>query len=450
MTVLVSVAGMPWLEVFLGFLCSVTLLHGYLDVRQLRVLERRKPPPALAAHFSQELYDKTRSYSLDKWRFSFYLRLYTFFETLLILLFGVLPGLWVACGQAVHALPHAAARNWVEQTPERLEIVQTVAFVMVLTGASTIMEVPWSLYRTFVIEHRHGFNKQTLSLFFADVAKGIALGAVLMPPVIVAVTRILQVGGPFLALYLWAFILALSLFLMTIYPTCIAPLFNKFEPLPEGSLRTAIEELAGRLHFPLRKLFKVDGSRRSAHSNAYMYGFWRNKRIVLYDTLLAHCSEQQVVAVLAHELGHWKLRHTPVLFAVSQAVILSNFLLFTLIRASPGLFESFGFGGLGQPVFVSLVVFQFISAPFDEVVHCCQNLIVRKFEFQADGFAVSQGHGSELRAALLKLEEENKSAMHVDALYSAYHYSHPPLVERLSAIDAGVAARRGTKAGKAE
>ncbi|GAX86530.1 hypothetical protein CEUSTIGMA_g13937.t1, partial [Chlamydomonas eustigma] len=141
------------------------------------------------------------------------------------------------------------------------------------------------------------------------------------------------------------------------------------------------------------------------------YGFWKNKRIVLYDTLLNHCSEEQVVAVLAHELGHWKLGHTPVLFTVNQFVMLFSFSLFTFIRNS-------------------------------QVIQFCQNLVSRTFEFQADGFAVSQGVGGHLREALLKLEEENKSAMNVDPLYSSFHYSHPPLAERLKAIDVGVSEQK--------
>jgi len=443
---------LPYLELFVGFAIVVTFMHLYLDVRQLKAIKLPKPPPVLAEHFDDELYKKTQAYSLDKWWFGFAHGLYSFTENLAILLLRGLPWLWRVSGQVLAHVP-AALRPWLllgadgKVDGRKEEIVHTILFVMLMMGMNLAFELPWSLYSTFVVEQRHGFNKQTLGLFFSDMLKSVLLGALLIPPVVAGITYILQISTPFLALYLWAFMLGLTLFFMTIYPTLIAPLFNKYETLPEGSLRSKIEALAGSLHFPLKKLFKVDGSKRSAHSNAYMYGFWGNKRIVLYDTLLTQCNEEQVVAVLAHELGHWKLRHTHVLFALGQSILLAQFSVFTFIRTCPHLFESFGFGGegVGYPAFISLVLFQYISSPMDEVIHYLQNLVSRTFEFQADSFAIKMGHGEQLRSALLRLEEENKSTMNVDSLYSAYHYSHPPLAERLKAIDSGVAAR-GKKA----
>lgn len=417
----------PFLETFVGFLFVVTVFHIYLDVRQLKAISRPKPPPVLAAVFSQELYQKTQAYSLDKWYFGFVHSIYQLFETITILLAGGLPWLWFKTGEILDTVP----------IYYKGEIVHTIVFVLVLSFFNLILSIPWSLYSTFVVEQRHGFNKQTLSLFFSDVTKQIGLALMFMPPIIGGLTFILMQAGPFVALYLWAFVLTLSLVMMTIYPIWIAPLFNKYEPLPEGSLRTNIEALANSVSFPLKKLYTVDGSKRSGHSNAYMYGFFKNKRIVLYDTLINQCSEEQVVSVLAHELGHWKLRHTPILFVVGQTVMFIEFMIFTVIRATPGLYESFGFGA-ARPAFIALILFQFISSPVDEVIHYLQNIISRRFEFQADGFAVSLGQGKPLRGALLKLEEENKSAMNVDPWYSAYHYSHPPLVERLKAIDAAV------------
>lgn len=425
--------GVPYLQLFLGFTVLVYLFHTYLDVRQLKAISRPKPPAALAEAFTHDLYKKTQAYSLDKWWYSFAHGVWGLAEVLLVVSAGGLPWAWAASG---HALARAAQAvgpsKWLSG-----EIAQTVMFVQLLSVVSTITELPWGLYSTFVIEQRHGFNKQTLGLFLSDTLKQLLLGAVFIPPIVAVVTYILQVSGPLLPLYLWAFVLVLSLFIMTIYPVFIAPLFNKFEPLPEGPLRQKIEALAGGLRFPLRKLYKVDGSRRSAHSNAYMYGFFKNKRIVLYDTLIGQCSEEQVVAVLAHELGHWKLRHTPKLFAMNQVLVLIQFSLFMLVRNSRGLPASFGFAA-PAPVFVTLVLFQFIVGPIDEVVHYASNVVSRSFEFQADGFAVSLGHGGSLRTALLKMEEENKASMNVDPLFSAYHYSHPPLVDRLRAIDSGL------------
>ncbi|XP_074326473.1 CAAX prenyl protease 1 homolog isoform X3 [Apium graveolens] len=182
--------------------------------------------------------------------------------------------------------------------------------------------------------------------------------------------------------------------------------------LPDGELRLKIEKLASSLQFPLNKLFVVDGSTRSSHSNAYMYGFCKNKRIVLYDTLIQQCKdEEEIVAVIAHELGHWKLNHTMFTFVAVQILSFSQFGGYTLVRNSKDLFQSFGFDT--QPVLIGLFLFQHTVMPLQRVVSFALNLVSRAFEFQ----------------------EENLSAMNTDPWYSAYHYSHPPLVERLAAID---------------
>uniref|UniRef100_M8BSN4 CAAX prenyl protease n=1 Tax=Aegilops tauschii TaxID=37682 RepID=M8BSN4_AEGTA len=290
------------------------------------------------------------------------------------------------------------------------EIIHTLAFLAGVMVWSQITDLPFSLYSTFVIEARHGFNKQTFWLFIWDMIKGILLSVVLAPPIVAAIIVIVQNGGPYLAIYLWGFMFALALLMMTIYPIMIAPLFNKFTPLPEGSLREKIEKLADSLKFPLKKLFVVDGSTRSSHSNAYMYGFFKNKRIVLYDTLIQQCSnDNEIVSVLAHELGHWKLNHTAYSFVAVQVLTFMQFGGYTLVRNSKDLFESFGFED--QPVIIGLII------------------------FMADAFAKNLGYAPELRGALVKLQEENLSAMNTDPWYSAYHYSHPPLVERLSALE---------------
>jgi STE24 endopeptidase len=297
-----------------------------------------------------------------------------------------------------------------------------------------VIELPFALYSTFVIEARHGFNKQTIWLFFRDMLMGLGLMVAVGPPIVAAIIIIVQKGGPYLALYLWAFMLVLSLVLMALYPILIAPLFNKFTPLPEGELRGKIEQLASSLKFPLKKLFVIDGSTRSSHSNAYMYGFYNSKRIVLYDTLISQCkNEDEVVAVIAHELGHWKLSHTTYSFLAMQVLTLLQFGGYTFVRNSSDLFRSFGF--TSKPVLIGLILFQHTIMPLQHLVSFCLNLVSRAFEFQADAFARKLGYAVPLRAGLIKLQEENLSAMNTDPWYSAYHYSHPPLVERLQALD---------------
>ncbi|KAL9141985.1 hypothetical protein ABFS82_14G140000 [Erythranthe guttata] len=414
----------PYMEAVVGVMILVYIFECYLDKRQHAALKLPTLPKPLVGVISQEKFEKSRAYSLDKSNFHFVHELVTVLMDSVILYFGILPWFWKRSGEYLGSAGFNAEN----------EILHTLAFLAGVMFWSQITDLPFSLYSTFVIEARHGFNKQTVWLFFRDMIKGIALTIVIGPPILAAIIIIVQKGGPYLAIYLWAFMLIISLVMMTIYPVLIAPLFNKFTPLPEGDLRSKIENLASSLKFPLKKLFVVDGSTRSSHSNAYMYGFFKNKRIVLYDTLIQQCKdEEEVVAVIAHELGHWKLNHTMYSFIAVQILTLLQFGGYTLVRNSKDLFQSFGFDT--QPVLIGLILFQHTVMPLQHLVSFSLNLVSRAFEFQADAFAKKLGYATPLRAGLIKLQEENLSAMNTDPWYSAYHYSHPPLVERLAAID---------------
>ncbi|KAI4338397.1 hypothetical protein MLD38_023461 [Melastoma candidum] len=414
----------PYMEAVVGFMILMYLFETYLDLRQHRALQLPTLPKPLEGVIGPEKFLKSRAYSLDKSHFHFIHEFVTILMDSAILLFGILPWFWKESGDFL-VLAGLNAEN---------EILHTLSFLAGVTIWSQITDLPFSLYSTFVIEARHGFNKQTIWLFFWDTIKGICLTALIGPPIVAAIIVIVQNGGPYLAIYLWGFMFVLSLVMMTIYPILIAPLFNKFTPLPDGELREKIEKLASSLKFPLKKLFVVDGSTRSSHSNAYMYGFFKNKRIVLYDTLIQQCKTEEVVAVIAHELGHWKLNHTMYTFITVQILTFLQFGGYTLVRNSKVLFESFGFDT--QPVLIGLIIFQHTVIPLQHLVSFGLNLVSRSFEFQADAFAKKLGYSTELRAGLVKLQEENLSAMNTDPWYSAYHYSHPPLVERLAAIDA--------------
>ncbi|KMT20419.1 hypothetical protein BVRB_1g004140 [Beta vulgaris subsp. vulgaris] len=415
----------PYLEAVVGFMILMYFFETYLDLRQHAAHKLPTLPKPLLGVISQEKFEKSRAYSLDKSGFHFVHEFVTIVLDSGILYFGLLPWFWKKAGDF---LVHAGfdAEN---------EILHTLAFLAGVMIWSQITDLPFSLYSTFVIEARHGFNKQTILLFLKDMVKSIVLAIVIGPPIVSAIIFIVQKGGPYLAIYLWGFMFVLSIVMMTLYPVLIAPLFNKFTPLPEGELRTKIEELSSSLKFPLKKLFVVDGSTRSSHSNAYMYGFFNNKRIVLYDTLIQQCkNDKEVVAVIAHELGHWKLNHTMYSFIAVQILTFLQFGGYTLVRNSKDLFESFGFHGT-QPVLIGLIIFQHTVIPLQHLVNFALNLVSRSFEFQADAFAKNLGYASELKCGLVKLQEENLSAMNTDPWYSAYHYSHPPLVERLAALD---------------
>ncbi|XP_020689270.1 CAAX prenyl protease 1 homolog isoform X1 [Dendrobium catenatum] len=415
---------LPYLEAVLGFMIFMYIFETYLDIRQNGALKLPSLPKQLEGVVSHEKFEKSKAYSLEKSHFHFIHEAVTIVMDTSILYFGVLPWFWEKSGNFAS---HMGLNS-------ENEIIHTLSFLAGVMVWSQITDLPFALYSTFVIEARHGFNKQTIWLFFRDLFKGICLSILLGPPIVAALIVIVQKGGPYLAIYLWAFMFVLSIVMMTIYPVLIAPLFNKFTPLPDGELREKIEKLAASLKFPLKKLFVIDGSTRSSHSNAYMYGFFKNKRIVLYDTLIQQCkNEDEVVAVIAHELGHWKLNHTVFSFIAVQIITFLQFGGYTLVRNSKELFQSFGFDT--QPVLIGLLIFQHTVIPIQHIVSFGLNLVSRAFEFQADAFAKKLGYGKLLRAGLIKLQEENLSTMNTDPWYSAYHYSHPPLVERLAALE---------------
>ncbi|PQM37035.1 CAAX prenyl protease 1 homolog [Prunus yedoensis var. nudiflora] len=420
----------PFLEAVIGFMILMYIFETYLDLRQHTALKLPTLPKTLEGVISQEKFEKSRAYSLDKSHFHFIHEFVTILMDSAILFFRVLPWFWKRSGDFV-TLVGLNAEN---------EILHTLAFLGGVMIWSQITDLPFSMYSTFVVEARHGFNKQTIWLFFRDMVKGICLAVILGPPIVSAIIVIVQKGGAYLAIYLWAFMFVLSLVMMTLYPVLIAPLFNKFTPLPEGELRLKIEKLASSLKFPLKKLFVVDGSTRSSHSNVRIQilptcmDFLRTRRIVLYDTLIQQCKDdEEIVAVIAHELGHWKLNHTMYSFIAVQLGVMAcpyvNSYLPRPHKASGAKIVTNNPGLLAQPLHRHTII------PLQHLVSFALNLVSRSFEFQADAFAKKLGYASALRAGLVKLQEENLSAMNTDPWYSAYHYSHPPLVERLDAID---------------
>jgi len=220
--------------------------------------------------------------------------------------------------------------------------------------------------------------------------------------------------------------------MLTIYPIWIAPLFNDFKSLEAGELRTKIEELASQLQFPLTELYVVDGSTRSSHSNAYFYGFFKNKRIVLFDTLLKQVDTTGIVAILGHEMGHWKMNHTVKNLVIMQCYIFVYFYTYACMIHNTAMFRSFGFES--QPILIGLILYSLVSEPLGHFFGLAMNFLSRHFEYEADKFATDLG--LDLTDPLIRIHVENLSSFHTDSWYSAYHHSHPTLPERLRAIDA--------------
>ncbi|KAL3472185.1 peptidase family M48-domain-containing protein [Aspergillus californicus] len=415
----------PWKNVLVGFSLGQFLLEGLLSLRQYKVLQRTKPPKVLEAEVSQKVYDQSQSYGRAKAKFGFISGLYGQIQNLGFIYGDILPKLWGVSGLLLARYLPAQFQG---------EISQTLVFLFGFNLISTILSLPTSYYNTFVLEEKFGFNKQTLGLWVTDMVKGQALGIVLGVPIISAVLKIVQKTGTSCFYYLWLFGVFVQIFAITIYPIAILPLFNKLSPLEPGAIKTGVENLAKKLDFPLKELHVIDGSKRSAHSNAYFYGLPWKKHIVIYDTLIEKSEPEEVVAVLSHELGHWSLSHTTQLFGIAQFHMFYIFALFSAFVNNKSLYQSFGFLK-EQPIMIGFLLFSDALAPMDAVVQLLMNILSRKFEFEADAFAVNLGYSEELARSLLKLQIQNLSTMDADWVYASYHYSHPILPERLKALN---------------
>jgi len=275
----------------------------------------------------------------------------------------------------------------------------------------------------------------TYGLYFSDMLKSELLSMAFMGPLIPGLIKLIRWGGSRFHLYVWAATQSLTFAFMWIYPNFIQPLFNKFEPLKDEELKLKIEDLAKEEEFPLTNLFQVDGSKRSAHSNAYFFGFWKNKRIVIYDTLLT-LSHEQILAVLCHELGHWKFGHVTGGIVISSAHLFLLFWSFGQVmysETSEAIIRAFGYGD-SKAVMLSLMTYSMLIQPVEQLVMLAMTLRTRRNEFQADEFAVKKGRGKYLASGLLQMSQENKGDLNPDWLYAWYHFSHPALVERLRAL----------------
>ncbi|KAK4467148.1 peptidase family M48-domain-containing protein [Cladorrhinum samala] len=415
----------PWKKLIIGFSVSQFVFEALLGIRQYRVLQKTKPPAVLQHEVSQEVFDKSQAYGRAKAKFTLVNNLYGQLQNFAFYHFDVLPKLWSWSGDFL--LRFAPARF-------TGEISQSIVFILGFIFIQQIVSLPTSIYNTFVLEEKFGFNKQTPKLFITDMIKSNLLAVVLTPPILSGFLAIIKKTGSQFFYYLWVFVAGLQVFMITIYPIAILPLFNKLSPLEEGKLKTDVEDLAKKLKFPLHELHVIDGSKRSAHSNAYFFGLPWKKHIVIYDTLIEKSTEEEVVAVLAHELGHWSLGHTTKLFGISQAHFFYIFTLFSVFVNNNSLYADFGFHK-EHPIIVGFLLFSDILGPADNVIKLLMNILSRRFEFQADAFANGLGYNAQLASSLIKLQIQNLSTMDADWVFASYHFSHPILTERLKALD---------------
>lgn len=442
----------------LAFGFSVFAFETILSLRQLRCYRKTEADERLkdvikgveakrakeAKGKEEDLYNqfdskftKAQLYGFDKLSFGIVQSTYAVLEASLLTLSGYLPYMWSLSFALYSFLSSRLPPRFVPAADSGLEEISvSVVFFLATSLVTEVTSLPWELYGKFRVEEKHGFNKMTLGLFFGDKVKSLLLLFALGSPILALVLVFLKYTGPHFYVYTWALTFCLCLLANTVYPEYIMPLFNKFVPLPEGPLRAKIFALAKAQSFPLTKLFEMDGSKRTSHSNAFLFGFGKNKRIVIYDTLLKQVSDDEIVAVLGHELGHWAKWHTFTNFVVVQVYMAVLFTSFAAATTSNVVPAAFGFTSPTVPTFISLTLFLTALWPaVEKVVSFLLTLNSRRAEFEADRYSVDLGMGAALGRALANIHLENLGTMCPDWAYSTYTYSHPPLVERLQAID---------------
>lgn len=401
--------------IFLGLLVASLLTQLWLANRHIRHIRanRNEVPNAFRGQISLEDHRKAADYTAAHTGFG---RAEDVYGALLLVLWTVGGGL-----------------EWLDRVVHELGFGELTTGVVFILGAFLLMgllELPVSLYQTFVIEKRFGFNKTSPGLFFADLLKKTLLLALLGAPLALAALWLMQETGALWWVYVWLLWSGFTLFLVWAYPAWIAPLFNKFTPLKESSVRERIQALLERTGFRSRGIFVMDGSRRSSHGNAYFTGFGKSKRIVFFDTLLEHLGEKEIEAVLAHELGHFKRRHV-----VKRMLLTFGLSLLGLALLGWLITQNWFYAGLGmtQPsTHAALLLFMLVIPVFTFFLQPLFAWGSRRYEYEADSFAAEQTDARELVSALVKLYKENASTLTPDPLHSAFYDSHPPATLRIA------------------
>jgi len=409
-----------WLGILI--LAALLLLWNLDFVVTLLNLKAQSPTPPeeLADVFDADGYAKSQAYTRASSRFGIVESVTSLF---------LLLGFWFAGG---FGWLDQLSRSWFEN-----ELLAGLAFLSVLFGGNMLIQLPLSIYSTFVIEEQFGFNKTTPKTFAIDQVKSLLLSAVLGLPLAAGV---LWIFGNVPQAWLWAWLLftAVQLFLMWLAPVVILPLFNKFEPMPDGPLREAIEKMAAKCEFPLTEISVMDGSKRSTKANAYFTGFGKTKKIALYDTLVEEQTTDELVAVLAHEIGHFKCRHIIQRLLVSILQSGALFFLLGLAVDRDGAFARLLFDAFGVETIspqVGLVLFGILFTPASRILGVFSNMWSRKHEFEADAYAANaMGEASSLSSALKKLSAKNLSNITPHGLRVFLDYSHPPILQRLNAL----------------
>ncbi len=403
-------------ETTLFYIIVIILIVQYLVDTVLKILNARRfddpLPEEVSDLMDQEEYRKAQAYKKVNFKFGM---ISTTFSTLLTILFLVLGGF-----------------EWIDQVTRGITehpVLMALVYFGIIFFASDIIQLPFSYYQTFVIEERFGFNTTTIKTFVLDKIKGWLMGIIIGGLILALVIYFYKWAGTDFWWYAWALIAVFTVFLNLFYSKLIVPLFNKQTPLEDSSLKEKIESYARNVGFELEQIFVIDGSKRSTKANAYFSGFGKQKRIALFDTLVKDLEEDEIVAVLAHEVGHYKKKH--IIFNLVASIISTGITLFvlSLFVNNPELSAAIG---VSQPSFhAALISFGLLYSPISELTGLAMNHLSRKFEYQADDWARSTWNGSDLISSLKKLSKHSLSNLTPHPAYVFMYYSHPPLVQRI-------------------
>ncbi len=415
---------------FIAALLLSLALKYWLATRQMRhvAAHRDAVPAAFAATIPLAAHRKAADYTLAKGRFGL---LSTAFGAAVLLGWTLLGGLDTL---------NLAMRDLLQ--PRWGDMAYQLGLLAAFALIGGLLDAPFELWSTFRIEQRFGFNRMTWKLYLADTLKGILVGVIIGLPIAALILWIMGAAGSLWWLWAWGAWMGFNLLILVLYPTVIAPLFNKFEPLADRSLEARVQALMARCGFTAKGLFVMDGSRRSAHANAYFTGFGAAKRVVFFDTLLSKLSPGEVEAVLAHELGHFKHKHVLKRIVAMFAISLAGFALLGWMSGQAWFYQGLGVEpnvGAANPA-LALLLFMLVTPVFGFFVSPLLAGLSRRHEFEADAYACAQASGADLAAALLKLHEDNAATLTPDPVYVKFYYSHPPASERLAAMRHGVAA----------
>jgi STE24 endopeptidase len=415
-------SSLTFTALFVAFLLLTLLVKYWLASRQIRhvLLHRNAVPAEFAQKIPLAAHQKAADYTVAKAKFGLVSLL---FNAAVLICFTLLGGLqWLSTALlSVYSEPNIA-----------YQISLIAAFAII----SSVIGLPFEYYSQFVLEERFGFNKMTKRLFVSDIFKNTLVGAVIGLPLLWVVLSLMDKAGELWWLYTWFVWSGFQLLMMVLYPSVIAPLFNKFSPLQDEDLRSRIEGLMQRVGFASKGLFVMDGSKRSAHGNAYFSGFGASKRIVFFDTLLARLAPQEIEAVLAHELGHFKLKHIVKRIVVLFLLSLVFLALLGYLKQQVWFYTGLGVNPLldGNNDAMALLLFALVLPIFTFIFSPLSSLSSRKHEFEADAFAAQHANADDLVSALVKLYEDNASTLTPDPLHSAFYDSHPPASVRIGKL----------------